>query len=112
MFNTRQVGVKVPDGDSRPRDAEGNLVTGPPQTVSHAVVCQMVALQWFDKKGVPHDDVFLQVGGVYYKPAGSEEWAKALGPVLPWMKDAIDEKIGCREAKDNEGVPDTDSVAI
>lgn len=75
MFG-RQQGVTIPKGQ-----LNAGLEKGPPNTISHANVVEQVALQWYDENGTAHPDVWLRIGGQYYIPPNSEEWAAALKPV-------------------------------
>ena len=75
MFNRPQ-GVTIPKGQ-----LNAGLETGAPNTISHAVVVEQVALQWFDENGKAHPDVWLRINGQYYIPPNSEEWAANLKPV-------------------------------
>jgi len=102
MFNSpgRPVGVVIPNAQ-RPQ------TRGEPRTVSHAVPCSMVAVQYYDEDGTEHRSVLLRVANKLYVPPNSENWAGALKESAGWLAKGVEGLIS-----DSGTVPTADSVDV
>lgn len=67
----------------------GTIVTGPPMTVSNALIGHFVATQWFDKSGRGHKEVFFVMGGTVYRDPRGESWASSLKEASPFISEAV-----------------------
>lgn len=101
MFTSPARGVTQPKNQGMPANQ------GPSNTVISVVPCEFVAVQYYDRDGRLTNDVLMLMGGEYYAPPNSVEWAKELHPVHTWLSNGIKKRIPQENA-----APAEDSVDI
>lgn len=98
----RQVGVTIPE------DQRAVKSDHPPNTVLHAVRCNMVACQYVDEYGRVRNNVLLEVGNRLYVPPNSESWAGALKDAADWLLKGVQTKVRDSEVT----APSEDTVDV
>ncbi len=102
MFPGKQVGVTVPDSQLAPE-------RGPERTVLHAVVGEMVAVQYSDEQGRVRSAVLFKAGDRYYMPPNAEQWAGSLRECSDWLTRGVEAKVVSQKSSE---APKQDSVDV
>jgi hypothetical protein len=88
---------------------EGEAGRGKPQTLINMMPMTMHGLQYYDEQGRQRVMVVVEMGGQYYAPPNSHEWAERLKPLSGWMAKQIDNKEYDQKPVD---VPEQDEVDV
>lgn len=75
----------------------------PTNTVINAMEVKFVAVEYGDANGRKTLEVLLELGGEYYTPPNSQQWAAALKGVSKWLREGIKKKLptGASKAADS-----------
>jgi len=105
--NLRPVGVMTPAGQGRP--------TGAPKQLLNVAPVEWLAVSFTDANGTVHDVVVMKLGNTWYLPKNSEEWARGLQEVAPWLIKQVEAELAARTAHKKvaeAAVPKTDTVDV
>lgn len=85
--------VVIPRSQIAARGGDGEVISGAPLSVSHAVIGHMVPTQFFDKQGKPHTEMVFVVGDTVYRDPNGERWASELKVLSDTVADQIKSRV-------------------